>query len=287
VARQVWTILFLAIKRFVQIDGAHWAGSFAFNAFFSLFPLMVLLVTIASSFVDRERAGKEVIAYMESHVPISGEMQRYIFDTIAGVIQAREQAGAVALLILVWSALQCFTTLICATNCAWDTPGYNWWRLPLKSLALLGILAGAVFLGMGLPMLMKMARGWLLPVRDFGSWVYGLGGVFIPSLALFFGLSLFYRLAPRRPTRFAEVWIAALCATALLRTVETLFVIYLRDFARLNAVYGAFGGIMALLLWIYLSGCVFIFGACLCASQAEILRQPGDTTQARAVEVSP
>jgi P-type Ca2+ transporter type 2C len=29
-----------------------------------------------------------------------------------------------------------------------------------------------------------------------------------------------------------------------------------------------------LLLWIYLSGCVFIFGACLCAGQAEALGQP-------------
>jgi Ca2+-transporting ATPase len=48
----------------------------------------------------------------------------------------------------------------------------------------------------------------------------------------------------------------------------------LEDFARLNAAYGAFGGIMALLLWIYLSGCVFIFGACLCAGQAETLGQP-------------
>ena len=42
-------------------------------------------------------------------------------------------------------------------------------------------------------------------------------------------------------------------------------------FPTLNAVYGAFGGMMALLLWIYLSGCVFIFGACLCAGQAEAL----------------
>ncbi len=85
----------------------------------------------------------------------------------------------------------------------------------------------------------------------------------------------FYRLAPRRPTRFAEVWAAALCATVLLRAGESLFVIYLKNFATLNAVYGAFGGFMALLLWIYLSGCVFIFGACLCASQAEAPGQPG------------
>ena len=144
-----WAILRLAVEKFVRIDAAQWAGAFAFDAFFSLFPLMVLLVTIASAFVDRDRAGKEVIAYIERYVPISGEMQRYIFDTIAGVITAREQAGVVALLILVWVALQCFSTLICATNRAWGTAAYNWWRLPLKSLALLCTTAGAVLLAHG------------------------------------------------------------------------------------------------------------------------------------------
>jgi Ca2+-transporting ATPase len=272
--RRVWAILCLAVKTFLRIDGAQWAAAFAFNAFFSLFPLMVLLVTVASSFVDRDRAGKEVIASMESYVPISGEMQRHIVGTIAGVIKAREQAGAVALLILVWAALQCFTTLICATNRAWGTAVYNWWRLPLKSLVLLAITAGAVLLGMGVPVLMRMAKGWLFSVHDFRSWVYGLGSFFIPLLVVFCSLSLFYRLAPRRPTRFAEVWAAALCATVLMRAGESLFVIYLEDFATLNAVYGALGGFMALLLWIYLSGCVFIFGACLCAGQAEAVGQP-------------
>jgi len=272
--RRVWAIVCLAVKKFLRIDGAQWAGAFAFNAFFSLFPLMVLLVTIASFVVDRDRAGKAVIAYVESYVPMSGEMQRHVVDTIGGVIKARERAGAVAFLILVWAALQCFTTLICATNRAWGTAVYNWWRLPLKSLVLLGTTAGAVLLGMAVPVLMRMAQGWLFPVHDARSWVYGLGAFVIPLLVVFLSLSLFYRLAPRRPTRFAEVWAAALCATVLLRAAESLFVIYLENFATLNAVYGAFGGMMALLLWVYLSGCVFIFGACLCAGRAEALGQP-------------
>ena len=122
---------------------------------------MVLLVTIASSFVDRDRAGKEVIAYMESYIPISGAMQHHIFDTIAGVIKARRHASAIAFLILVWGALRCFITLICATNRAWDTAVHNWWRMPLKSLVLLGITAGAVLLGMAVPVLAKMAKAWL------------------------------------------------------------------------------------------------------------------------------
>ena len=55
----------------------------------------------------------------------------------------------------------------------------------------------------------------------------------------------------------------------MLQAAESLILIYFEDFVTLNAVYGAFGGIMALMLWIYLSGRIFIFGACLCAAQAE------------------
>ena len=230
---------------------------------------MVLLVSIASVFVDRDRAATEVIAFVESYVPIAGDMRSHIFDTVAGVIKARGQAGVVAFFILVWVTLQCFTTLVSATNRAWGTARYNWWRLPLKSLVLLGITAGAVFLGIGVPMLGQIARDWLFPMDDFRSWVYDLAGFFIPVVMVFTGLSLFYRLAPRRPTRLSEVWAAALCATVLLLVAEGLFVFYLKNFATLNVVYGAFGGIMALLLWIYLSASIFIFGACLCAAQAE------------------
>jgi Ca2+-transporting ATPase len=248
-SRRLGTILWLAVKKFSRIDGAQWAGAFAYYAFFALFPLVVLLVTITSAFID-------------------GEMQHHIFDTIAGVVKARGQAGLIALLMLVWVATQVFTTLICATNRAWSTEVYNWWRLSLKSLALLGIMTGALLLVLAVPIFARMANAWLFPVQGFHSWVYQLGSFTIPLFVIFISVSLFYRIAPRRPTRFAQVWAAALCVTALLRAGESLFVIYLRDFATLNAVYGAFGGMMALLLWIYLSGCIFIFGACLCAAQA-------------------
>lgn len=262
---QEWATFRLATTKFFQIDGAQWAGSFAFHAFFSLFPLMVLLVTIVTIFVDQERAATEIIAYAETYVPIGGNMQGYIFDTIAGVINARAKAGAAAFFILNWVTLQLFTTLISATNRAWGVAPYSWWQRPLKSLLLLWITAGVVLLSTGALILVQMANDWLL----FRAGVYVLGSSFIPLLVVFFGLSLFYRLAPRQPTRFSEVWAAALCTTVLLLVAEGLFVIYLKHFATLNAVYGAFGGIMALLLWIYLSGIIFIFGACLCAAQAE------------------
>ena len=138
--------------------------------------------------------------------------------------------------------------LVTAANRAWGTEADNWWHHPLKSVSLLGIMACAVLLGMGLSMLAKLGHPWLSSVFHYLPWIYKLGAVLVPWTVVFVSLAVFYKLAPSRRTRFSEIWPGALCATALLQTAETLFVVYLKHFAALNAVYGAFGGIMALLL---------------------------------------
>lgn len=269
-SRRVWATLVDALNRFMRIDGAEWAGAFAHYAFFSLFPLIVLLVSIASLFIERDRAAADIIAFVGGYVPIEGEERSFIFTTVSGVIGARGQAGFVAMLMLGWSAMRFFSTLIRATNRAWGVDAHNWWRLPLTSLLFLAIMAAAVLISIAAPMLTQMIKKSFFPTSDFRAWVYSIWGFLVPMLVVFIGLSLFYRMAPRRRTHFSEVWIAALCATALLKASESLFVLYLKYFVSLNAVYGTFGGIIALLLWIYLAGCIFIFGACLCAAQAEV-----------------
>lgn len=282
--RRASAILGHAVKNFWRIDGAEWAGAFAHYAFFALFPLIILFVTVASIFVDREQAGAQIIAFVETYVPIGNDKQRYIFDTLAGVINARAPASAVAFAMLAWAATQFLATLIRAINRAWGIEAHDWWRLPLKSLVFLTVIIMGVPLGLAVPVLAKIAKNWLSPVHDFSSWVYTLGSFFIPVLAVFLSLSLLYSLAPRRHTRFAEVWVGAAWATILLKTTDSLFGIYLRNVASLNAVYGAFGAIMALLLWIYLSGCILIFGACLCAAQAAKPSARAQTTTTRATE---
>jgi YihY family inner membrane protein len=262
--------MMLAAKKYSRIDGVEWAGAFAFNAFFSLFPLVILLVSIVSSFVERETAVNTIIGYIKNYVPITGEMKRYVFDTIDGVIRERNQAGVIASLFLIWVTIQCFTTLIIAAVNAWGVKAYSWWRIVAKSLLFLGISALAIIIGIAFPMLIKLINEWLFPSYEFRSWVIDVGKYLFPMVIIFFALSQFYRLAPNRETKFSEIWIAALLVTILVRGAISLFGVYLSNFSSLNAVYGAFGGIMALLLWIYLSGCFFIFGACLSAAQCEL-----------------
>ncbi|MCG2725717.1 MAG: YihY/virulence factor BrkB family protein [Elusimicrobia bacterium] len=266
---KILKIFSIAGGRFLKIDGSQRAAAFAYAAFFSFFPLMIILVTMASVFIDHNMAANAIIEYIKRYIPLSGLMQRYIFNAIAGVVKIRVQAGSLMFIMLVWISIQFFITLISAANQAWGSKPHNWWHRPLKSVVLFGFMAGVMFLGMAVPMAMRMIRVWLFPMSAVISWLYPVGLFLIPWLIMFFGLGFFYKLAPRRRTRLEEVWAGALFATVLLQAGGNLFLLYLKNFSSLNVVYGAFGGIMALLLWIHISGCIIIFGACLCAGQAQ------------------
>ena len=265
---KVQNTLRFAVRKFVNIDGGQRAAAFAHNAFLALFPTILLMVTTASALFGRAMADKDVTNYIGGYLPSGGGMRRNVFGAIDGIVNARGEAGALVLAILIWSASQFFITIVQATNRAWGYAGADWWRKPLKALALLGIVIVAVLFGITVPLLGNIARG-LLPDNMFLPWAYRLWVFFVPWLVLFAGLSLFYKLAPYRRTLFSEVWFPALCATLLLRAAQNLFVLYLQHYSKLDVIYGALGGVIAMMLWIYISGVIFIFCACLCAAQAE------------------
>lgn len=266
-ARRAWATVRLAGQKFMFIDGGQRAAAFAYSFVLALVPALILFVTAASFFMDHGRAAGAVLSYVGNFVPAAGGPEGRVFEAVSQLIKGRGAAGLFALLMLVWAAAQLFTTLIQASNRAWGTTGGNWWKLPLKSVALLGILTFGVVCGVGIPMLAKLAAG-ALHSRYILPTAHKLSLLFVPWLAVFFSLTFFYKLAPHRRTKYSEVWLSAFCAAVLLYWAQSLFVFYLRHFSAFNAVYGAFAGVIALLLWVYVSGVIFIFGACLSAAQA-------------------
>ena len=83
-------------------------------------------------------------------------------------------------------------------------------------------------------------------------------------------MTLFFKFAPRRRTLFREVWSAALFVTIVLEILQRLFILYTKNIGNFNALYGTFGSVIALLLWIYLSGAIIILGGCISAARYEI-----------------
>lgn len=271
-----WRAIKLARALWVEVDGDQRAAAFGYYLLLSLLPLVFMLVSVGSLFVERTVATREIVQWVNHYVPLTSEQTRAAETNIRGVLEARGEINLTAFPLLVWGALKFLRTLIRTTNRIWLSPTYSWWRLPLRSLGLLGIIVSAALIGVLVPGVARMAQQWLVNYLDIPSWILDVVPGVIPWLVLFYGIIMIYKLAPSRPTKFVEVWLAALGATVLIWTGGLLFLLQATHWGRFNALYGALGSIVGFLLWLYLSSCVGVFGACFCAALAEVRKNSSD-----------
>ena len=286
--RTVWAVLWRAVKKYDETDAEQRAASFAYYAFFALFPLIVLLISVSTTFLgSKERATTEITRYVSHYMPtIEEDDSSRIVGTIDGVVKSRQSAGLIAFGILAWTAMRFFHALVRGVNRAWGTKEYVWWRLPIKNLAMTAILASALLVGILAPLVVRQvetfywAHSWELGLNFwFAENFFNLLRFLVPPLVLFYGFFMLYKVSPRRKTTFREVWFSALFVTVGVDVLQRLFTIYTRNITNFNALYGTFGGVVALLFWIYLIGSIIIFGACLSAAQYEVKMSLADQSE--------
>lgn len=273
--------------KYDETDGEQRAASFAYYAFFALFPLIVLLITISSMFVgDQALVTQQIMVQVKERLPVDPEMTERVLTTIQGVVASRTKASLIAFAVLAWSAIRFFQALVHGVNKAWGTKDYAWWRVPIKNFAMVGILASALLLGGLVPVIINNIEWFYWSY----SWEFGLDFILVshlfnairfllPPFVLFYGFLMFYKFAPRRKTAFREVWVAALVVTVGLDLLQRLFLLYTKNVGNFNALYGTFGSVVALLMWIYLSGSLIILGGCLSAAQYEIRLSLSDQSE--------
>lgn len=275
--RRCGAVFWRAVVKYDETDGEQRAASFAYYAFFALFPLIVLLITVSTMFVGNpEFATNAIAAQFKERMPVDPELTDGVIRTIQGVMTSRTKASLIAFAILVWSAIRFFQALVHGVNRAWGTKDYSWWRLPIKNFAMVGILASALLLGILAPTILNnieyfyWRHAWEFHL-DFlvMNHLFAAGRLLLPPLVLFYGFTMFYKFAPRRRTKFREIWIAALVVTIGMDVLQRVFLLYTRSITDFNVLYGTFGSIVAFLMWIYLTGSLIIFGGCLAAAQYE------------------
>jgi Ca2+-transporting ATPase len=196
--------------------------------------------------------------------------------TVESFMQSRLGSGLISALIVWWCAIRFFQALVHGVNKAWGTKEYTWWRLPLKNLLMITILTSALLIGIIAPAVLNSIERFYeahtsgLANLGVGWWTFRFARWILPPLLLFYALILFYKFAPRRKTTIREVWLESLWVTLALAGLQKMFVFYAGKAVNFNVVYGTFGGVLALLMWIYLTGSVIILGGCFCAARAEI-----------------
>jgi membrane protein len=276
--RSFWRLLRETAAIYGRIGGGEGAASFAYYALFSLVPLVALLLTLGSYIFPAD----SVMSTIHRFVPMGEDQQDLLWSMVQGLEKARGSVSIVSLLILTWASLRFFHSLVLSINHAWGTRRLPWWQMPVKNLVMILAMSGALIIGTVIPAILQGVARVLRVLEDFLEMHFPLFNVHKAlavvdvsryvggTLVLFYSFSILFMLAPRHRTTFRQIWVPALLVSILLQVGQAFFVNIVPKLVNYNAIYGAMGSMMFLLLWVYVAGVIIILGGCLCAALAHL-----------------
>ena len=251
-----------AFRTFTITRADQASASIAYYVIFSLFPLLLVLISAGSFFLDSEQVYLKVTQIIQQAIPATS--YDWIVQNLHFVLKQRGPVGIIGLLTLLWAASGGFICLAYNINLAWlEAPQRNFFQGRLIGLQMIAALSGLFFITMildtiiGLLHLLNLPLISVLPL-DLWRWFYGffsLGAIFL----LFFML---YDLVPTVNVLGRAAFWGALTASVAWKVATALFAWYVRSgFSRYELIYGSVGTLVAFLFLIYILATVTLFGA--------------------------
>jgi membrane protein len=249
-------------------DGlGDWAAALTYYGLLSLFPALIALVSILGLVGDPQTTTRKVTEVITEIGPDSAA------ETFAGPVRsiASDQGTAgvafvLGLAVALWSASGYVGAFIRASNVIYETEeGRPFWKLrPLQIAITLAMVLLAALLALGL-----VLSG---PVVDAVAGPLGIGSTAVtlwevlkwPAMAtVFIGMvSLLYRTSPDAEVRgFRWVTPGSLVAIAAWTIASAAFAVYVANFGSYDKTYGTLGGLVALLVWLWITNLAILFGA--------------------------
>ncbi|MCM3018457.1 membrane protein [Priestia megaterium] len=258
------------------------AAEQAYYYMLSLFPMLILLISIVPYLSIKP---EEAIDVLQSVMP--GETAAIFKDNVAQFVsQPNGGLLTVGILGTIWSASNGMNAFIRAMNQAYDVKEQRSF-IKVRGLSILltiGLIV-TIVVSLLLPvfggvLLNGISEWFSLPsgttvVLNILRWIIGVGIMVLV-------LSVLYRLAPNKTFPFAHVWPGALAATLLWQLTSLGFSFYVSNFGNYSATYGSLGGVIVLMLWLFLTGLILVIGGEINAiyHRNKTAAPPKDTSQA-------
>jgi membrane protein len=173
-------------------------------------------------------------------------------------------------------------SVISTLNVAYDVEETRpWWKRRLLAIVLtvafsFFIVATLTLLVFG-PKIAAAMAGWL-GLGDLFTTVWNVISLPVVVLCVLLGIGLIYHLAPATAERWRWVTPGAVLALALWLGMSYGLRLYVQYFGNYNATYGSIGGVILLMLWLYLTSVVLLLGAEVDAEIEKAARARGATT---------
>ncbi|MGN5456586.1 ribonuclease [Kurthia sp. 3B1D] len=248
------------IQKVTQADLSGMGAQLAYFFLLSLFPLLIFVMTLVP-FLNLPQ--EQVYTMMKELLP--EQVYSLIGDTLKDVLENRNGGLlSVGILATLWSASNGVNALIKSLNQSYG-----------KAETRPFIIARSMSVVFTLVLILLVVVALILPV--FGSQIghflantIGLGEQFgaifdkfrilLPPLVIFCGLVFMYWLGPNVKMYLRSAIPGAIVSTVCWLVISYVFSIYINNFSNYSATYGSIGGIIILMLWLYITGMVLMIG---------------------------
>lgn len=256
-------VFLLAIRNYVMHQSANQAGSLAFSSVLAMFPLLILM-SASAAFVARPGDAAALADRVMAYAPqlVRDAVQPVIEQVLA---QRNRALLTIGVLVTLWTASSGVQAIRSALNRAYGVErGLPFWKARIK-VTIFTVLAGTGVL-VAFSSVVVMPYVWRLLAMNAGAgqdtlWLhmslrYGLA--FLVLVALY---ALLYGWLPDIPQQLSTVVPGALVGAALWVAAAAALSYTLHTAGKLALLYGSFAGVVATLVFLYVSATTLIFGA--------------------------
>ncbi|MGD9691533.1 MAG: YihY/virulence factor BrkB family protein [Phycisphaerales bacterium] len=266
------------------------AAAIAFYTIFSLAPTLLIVVAVAEKvFRQRDEIRREIVLQFEKLVGAEGAQQiQNMMDRVdpnwSGLVPT-----IIGLATLLFGATAVFIQLRNALNVIWDAPKPPplSWRVILRfiktrlvSLAMILSIAFMLFVSLVLSAIVSAAAAWLGDQLPIPPELISLANFLVSTLVISALFAAIYKFMPEVHIAWRDVRVGAIATTLFLYLGKTLVGVYMAR-STVASVYGAAGSVIVILLWVYYSALIFLFGAEFTAAWARVIgsrKNPDEST---------
>ena len=254
-------------------DDLTHAASIAYYSLLSLFPFLLLLVSVLGVVTSRADARAETLNFVLHYFPTRLD---FVARQLEALQRTRISLGLFGGFALIWASLGFFSAISTAVNYAWKVER-NRSYLKHKLVAFLmmaaacGLLVLTVFL---FSMSQVVGASWFGAFTESYPSLLRLRGLTVNStatLSLVVGVGLIFYFVPTAKVRFRDVWVGATLTGLLWRLAFAGFAWWVRDMSRYS-IHGSIGAVVVFLVWIYISSVILLYGVEFTAAYSRLLR---------------
>src|SRR3954452_2071114 len=274
-ATQGWVAtLKRSVREFSDDNITDWAAALTYYSILSIFPALIALISVVGLLGDS--ATQSLIDNISSATP--GPAKDIFTSAIQNLQKSQGAAGVlffVGIAGALWSASGYVAAFMRASNAIYDIPEGRpiWKTLHVRVGVTLVLLVAVAMSAIAVAVTGGIAKqvGNLIGVGDTAVTVWDIAKwpVLLVIVSLMF--AFLYWAAPNvRQAKFRWVSPGGVLAVVLWIAASALFAFYVANFGSYNKTYGALGGVITFLVWLWISNIAVLLGA---EVNAELERQ--------------